>query len=103
MAGLVFGIAFDGDSAGGPPCPATEAKLSAEGWVACAQVMAEGEVVSVEEAPEAGLVLLTVAATGRFKPATGEKQARFDVVDPAKDGCVPAVEAGGAPAVRDRP
>ncbi|MFE3720312.1 hypothetical protein [Streptomyces cyaneofuscatus] len=94
VAGLVFGIAFDGGSTDGPSGPATEAKLSAEGWVACSQVMAEGEVVSVEEAPETGRVLLTVAVTDWFKPATGEKEARFDVVDPAKDGAYPRWKPG---------
>ncbi|MEU8565379.1 hypothetical protein AB0C45_28350 [Streptomyces cyaneofuscatus] len=94
VAGLVFGIALDGGSTDGPSGPATEAKLSAEGWVACSQVMAEGEVVSVEEVPEAGRVLLTVAVTDWFKPATGEKEARFDVVDPAKDGAYPRWKPG---------
>ncbi|MFJ9525493.1 hypothetical protein [Streptomyces cyaneofuscatus] len=94
MAGLVFDIAFDGGSTDGPSGPVTEAKLSAEGWVACSQVMSEGEVVSVEEAPETGRALLTVAVTDWFKPATGEKEARFDVVDPAKDGAYPRWKPG---------
>lgn len=95
VAALVCGIAFDGDSAGrGPSAHASEGKLSAEGWVACSQVMAEGEVVSVEEAAEADRVLLTVAVTDWFKPATGGKEARFDVVDPAGDGAYPRWKPG---------
>ncbi|MFD3410429.1 hypothetical protein [Streptomyces cyaneofuscatus] len=62
--------------------------------MACSQVMAEGEVVSVQEAAEADRVLLTVAVTGWFKPATGEKEARFDVVDPARDGAYPRWKPG---------
>ncbi|RLV70545.1 hypothetical protein STAN_6073 [Streptomyces sp. CBMAI 2042] len=37
---------------------------------------------------------LTVAVTDWFKPATGEKEARFDVVDPAKDGAYPRWKPG---------
>ncbi|GLF97173.1 hypothetical protein [Streptomyces yaizuensis] len=54
----------------------------AEG-VACARLIAEGDIVSVRDAPEKGRILLTLDITKWIKPDGGKQRVELDLVDPA--------------------
>ncbi|MEU5161286.1 hypothetical protein AB0G74_16990 [Streptomyces sp. NPDC020875] len=54
----------------------------AEG-VACATLIAEGDIVSVRDAPGEGRILLTLDITKWIKPDGGKRRVELDLVDPA--------------------
>ena len=64
------------------PDPGDQGQSQAE-WVACARLIAQGNVLDVRDAPEAGRVIVKFAVTEWIKPATGADQVELDVVDPA--------------------
>jgi hypothetical protein len=51
-------------------------------WVACATVIAEGDVVAVRPAPQRGRLVLTFAVRDWIKPAQGARRVELNVVDP---------------------
>lgn len=74
---------------GGDPSQSPEADPGGQGqtlveWVACARLIAEGDVVAVREAPEPGRVTVTFAVRDWIKPAQGDDQVTLDVVDPTE-------------------
>ncbi|MCX4531709.1 hypothetical protein OHA79_35715 [Streptomyces sp. NBC_00841] len=62
-----------------------EAGMTWEAVVPCTQVIAEGDVLSVRDAPESGRVILTFAVDDWLRPAQGRKRIDVDVLDPAAE------------------
>ncbi|MET8420576.1 hypothetical protein ACWD7C_41660 [Streptomyces sp. NPDC005134] len=88
VAGLLA-LPFWADGANGSPEAANRGardKLSWAGTIACSQVIAEGNVVSVRDARQAGRVILTFAVDDWLWPAKGKKRVSLDVPDPAAQG-----------------
>ncbi|MFC8262355.1 hypothetical protein ACFUNF_33275 [Streptomyces sp. NPDC057291] len=88
VAGLLS-LPFWADGANGSPEAANRGardKLSWAGTIACSQVIAEGNVVSVRDARQAGRVILTFAVDDWLWPAKGKKRVSLDVPDPAAQG-----------------
>ncbi|WP_405794492.1 hypothetical protein [Streptomyces sp. NBC_01506] len=57
-------------------------QTAAEG-IACARLIAEGDVLDVRPAPQTGRVLLTFAVDDWIKPAKGADTVELNLVDPA--------------------
>ncbi|WP_326604330.1 hypothetical protein [Streptomyces sp. NBC_01800] len=93
---ISMGIAVTGDpsSTAGRPGPRGDGKLTTAGAIACSRVIAEGDVVSVRDAPQPDRVILTFHVKDWLKPAHGAQQVDLNVVDPAKDGLLKRWQPG---------
>lgn len=65
-----------------------------EEWIACARVIAEGDVAAVRDSEEPGRVIVTFDVDDWIKPAQGTKRVDLDLVDPTEAGVHPSWKAG---------
>lgn len=98
--------------------PATQASVTAgaghttegqtlEEWIACARMIAEGDVVAVRDSSEPSKVILDFAVRDWIKPRQGPREVVLSVFDPAFTGTSEPWEVGEhvllvIPARRDR-
>jgi hypothetical protein len=59
---------------------------SSQEYIACARMIAEGDVLAVREAPQQGRVLVTFAVQDWIKPTEGADEVELDLVDPTAAG-----------------
>jgi hypothetical protein len=80
------------------PAPAGPASLTAEGAVACARLIATGEVTAVR--PQDGRLRVTLRVVEYLKPATGPAVQTFTADDPAREVGAPTWTVGRTVLVR---